>query len=252
MKVRDIAPGYHIGFANEFYTLWYVNPPEGRDGLQTANYLGKISNDKNKAATLYPDYPFSGLKGESWVRAYREFNPLPSTNESFVKIEDRIEFWFGKYKDQPIVDCTDYSYLKWFNDEIQLEGRPTNSAIKEAMTNGGYFLAEGSFFETEQEMNDQVEYDKIYKKITNGISEITFCSNISLHDSSICVEVDNEIFHENHPYGMRLIIEDDSIRTQYHDTGRYQWRTLEGFRSMKGVKAIITTVDQYITKIELI
>lgn len=115
-----------IGFANTYYTLWFVE--EYRTQIDSARfmdvvkyrYIKNISKDKDKAFAKHPDAEFiEDLRGK---RQSFEKTQVVWTNDTFH---------FGKYYGQPIAECTDLSYLAWYWDHVYGEARDYVTAVLE-------------------------------------------------------------------------------------------------------------------------
>lgn len=143
MKTSGLSVGYHIGFAEEFYTLWYVNPANG--GLQQADYCGRISKDIEVVKTKYPNLPFSNLKGQTYKPTYsqkerEEYNNRKRKSDIFI---------FGKYEGNFILSCEDVGYVKWYYEQTSNECAAAN--LKE----NGYIIENNSVY-TEEEYQQKL------------------------------------------------------------------------------------------------
>jgi len=233
MITQDLTVGYHIGFANEFYTLWSVGSANER-GLQQADFCGNISKVKADVVTKYPDYPFSALKGYTWEKG-GDFLRDDGTSETFV---------FGKYSGQAISDSTDFGYLTWYWGETK------NLAALMVLTAAGYVIYDDRLFESQAEANAAIQAYKLRGLLFDGAHEITFVSNLN-QSRQIRVMSDVDGFEEAYSFGQEL----DVSGAVYSDfVGRsykgHVYYVMAGVRSMKGLEATIETKDGTILSID--
>lgn len=136
-----------IGYANVFYTLWYVTEETCQSGNETYkifhfNFVKNISKSYDVAREQYPDAPYNEtLKGKS--RSFTERK----------RIEYSVDcFGFGKYTGKELVDCEDYPYLMWY---YNADLNPARRAIIRPI-----LIAQGYGFTDTDQCLDPVEWDE--------------------------------------------------------------------------------------------
>ena len=120
-----------IGFANKFYTLWYIteeSKPLGNGCNYVTvhhTYVKNISFDKATALAKYPD----AILDETLHGQYRSF-------DSFKTVWDNVDtFRFGKYQYMKIDTNTDTSYIAWYWDQVYDEHK---AFVGEVLKSRGY------------------------------------------------------------------------------------------------------------------
>lgn len=133
-----------IGFANKFYTLWYIdtqpNYSQNDRGQITLNYtkviytyLQNLSIDEQNAKDK------AKLKGCTDLEVDNELFGRNSSFQTVVKSYCDLYrnlspfFEFGKYRDTKINECTDMNYLFWYYHDC------SNRYAKSILLNNGYF-----------------------------------------------------------------------------------------------------------------
>lgn len=234
MKVQGLKSGHYIGFAEEFYTLWYVTPMDN-DGIQDAHYNGLISKSKEEARKKYPCYPFSDLRGAKWN--------FTSSQKTDYGVD---QFAFGKYAGKRFSEVDDLEYQKWYYSQTQ------NPELLKVVLDAGAFEFDGKLYISEAEMLEAKERIGLIKKLLDGSQEIEFVSNIS-QGMTIAVVIDDDWFREEYPYGFRLEWDQKSLPSI--SERMYQghvYRVMDGKRSMKGLRAKIGTEEGRIKELEII
>jgi len=115
-----------IGFGGTYYTLW-----EKLEENLYPYYIKRISKSLEKAKTLYPNAEVDlSLQGQKWeVRPECEKVEIPETH-----------FQFGKYKETPIAECEDISYVDWYFVNTQ------SPEAEKVLIQNGYKKLENIYF----------------------------------------------------------------------------------------------------------
>ena len=128
-----------IGINNNFYVLWEVSNSILVSGSKKYDvtdykYVKRISKNVENVSKLYPGFVVNDM--------------LSGRHHSFKishRIYDNIDtFRFGKYADQPIINCNDFHYLEWYiNCEYNVYDDHRNFIANYLLTNG-YQLSKNS------------------------------------------------------------------------------------------------------------
>lgn len=239
MKTQDQPTGYQIGFGGTYYTLWYVHPAD-EYGVQDAMYCGRISTDKKKAKEIYPNYPFTGLKGDEW-QAKGEFVKDDGTSEKFI---------FGQYTGGIIKDSKNISYVKWYWEQTR------NINALNLLQENGYVLHEDGLFESEEKLKEYLRRKEVtFAILQDGQHHVTIRSNVNeswAMKFTLQGEMEEE-HEEEFPWGQEVEMNEDWVRENV------TWRNYKGFdygvffgkRSMKNLPAIVTIKGERVVDIEL-
>lgn len=226
MKVQDCQTGMQIGFANEFFTLWNVEPAD-QYGVQQAWFCGNISKDKDLAKAKYPNLPFTGIKGYEL-----NFTPSPK-DDGTAEV-----FMFGKHVGQPF-EVAQSSYLKWYWEETR------NVNALATLLDRGFVLANDTLFASEAAATEWKNREAVRTQLQkDGTHQVICRSNISISKSWSCetdevidlfisvniAENDNHL--EEYPYGQSLRLS-DAIEFSTREYKGIQYGVLNGMRSMK-------------------
>lgn len=233
MKVQNLKPGLHIGFGGTYYTLWQVDYPD-KYGIQSAWYMGNISQSKEETAEKYPDIPFTGLKGMEIERS-----------GNFIKDDGTSEtFCFGKYAGQRFEECSDLKYLVWYWGETK------NTNALQVLLSSGCIFFDGNIYLTEEKADEARSYKEARELLLNGDHVVSFVSNFD-QNHQISAMVDDPNFEEYFPYGFALTLSPDlsSELTSNRYKG-YEYLTFKGVRTMRKGEWKIEVKDGIIIKIE--
>lgn len=173
-----------IGFTNKYYTLWEVSKKTVRDEYEevttyTYTYIKNISYDMNEAIKQYPNATIDlNLKGShTFVRNETRSLILPDC------------FQFGKYRAQPLMDCKDIEYIRWYVKQIDPESEHFKY-VREKMEDEGFIYEDGMFLTKEEKERNLAEirrfneFRKLMNKHENPV--ILFERNLFYEDDVDC------------------------------------------------------------------
>jgi hypothetical protein len=239
MKTQGLTPGMHIGFANEFYTLWRVDAPN-EYGQQDAYFCGNISKDKAVSSSKFPTLPFSALKGIYWA-----WEPKQPKDDGTAEV-----FMFGKYEGYQF-ETAPTSYIAWYWGETR------NVNAFAALLRAGYVFVGDVLFESQEKADSFLNRKRVQNMLMqDGLHEVVFSSNFrAIYDDekgeeffTASFSCNDETHCSEFPYGQEITVEtnDEIVWKSYKG---YTFGTLKGKRSMKGVSAKIIIADNKVVEI---
>lgn len=237
---------YAIGFAEQYYTLWYVEHQErqidqGRTEKRTKyNYIKNISKDENTAKSKYPEAVYlPELRGKS-----RTWTTQPRIEWTCV---DR--FRFGKYAGQEIDKVGDIGYTKWYCEQITDEEH--KKYVLEYLESKGYVYLDHQFVtreEAERRKQEQAEKSERLRELRSAAEngdtvDIFITRNPDGHGEIYDEERDVNFYFDNvvereykgYPYylpainGKGKIVKNKTIRAKIEERTSDGWTMFESY-----------------------
>ena len=185
-----------IGFSKKYFTLWDVQETIEWTSVGGLNlpyqkisycYIQNLSMDENEAKrkaifkgveNFEIDHDLSG-RNASFFHKKELFSKIPSDKSYF--------FEFGKFKGEPIKNCTDFDYLFWFFNESQ------NIHAKARLLENGFEDFEGQVVHAEHAKKIKLR-DLVVAEIADKDEiEVIVLSNLNCKNE-LRFEFKNEVF----------------------------------------------------------